>query len=469
MAFRRPRQWLDEAASLGRFTTPETAGEVRRLAAAGRDEEALDALEDGVDGGQDARFWLQLLHVARHLGDAERATSFSVRHLDSSGQRELDDLIEGVIRSGCSLADGMRRVVAHCARTRPHPGWERFNALPVDRDLLRMQRWLEESLALRPPPGHIDGLRFGLVHLERRGALTMDMYLSGTRRDPHDAGWPLGPASWDPGDASAASEVLDLISRRSLGVADAEHVLCLAYGALAVRSLATAIDGRLVRGGRGEWVLAVGYEGDGVVLGTVGRDGFRLAPSRVDSVEVRSINKPVAALVADLIGPDAGRRHKASLALGRTHPSDGDAVPGLVVAVGNADARVRFWAATALLGIGPGAAGAVPALVGLMADPEPGVRQVAAEAVAAIGVPAATEALPALVALLRSDPEPTVRANAALALGDLAEACPEAVEHLTSALGDPDRKVRHQAAVALRGARVARSQRTAEVAARGRY
>ena len=78
---------------------------------------------------------------------------------------------------------------------------------------------------------------------------------------------------------------------------------------------------------------------------------------------------------------------------------------------------VRGFAAMALGGLGPAAQDAVPALVPLLKDPKASVRRAAASALGGLG-PAAQDAVPALVPLL-NDPEADVQWAAAVALDQI--------------------------------------------------
>lgn len=386
------------------------------------------------------------------LGAADEVWLVSEGSWPSSMHGELGALVEDVVRSGCSVPDGMRRIVGYCARSQPDRCWELLAALPFEDDLGRLRCWLEGLLASQPPPDHIDGLRLELSHVVRGGGLSMDVHLCGTRSDPHDVRWPLGPSSWDPDDGShACSEVTDRIHRLSGRLPHAEYLLCLAYVGLAARVLASTVDERLLCRER-EWrALAVGYDdGGGIVVGTLAKAGARSWTPTVELVDRGPTTRPVRPPLADLAHADPAKRLRAALALGQARPTDVDAVPELDVALDDADPKVRFWAAVALQGIGPAAAAAMPSLVKLVRDGELPVRRVAVEAIVAVGPPATGTALTALIDRLRTDPEPAMRADVAVALGELAADHPEALVYLPEALGDAHPKVRRQAASALR-------------------
>jgi HEAT repeat protein len=108
--------------------------------------------------------------------------------------------------------------------------------------------------------------------------------------------------------------------------------------------------------------------------------------------------------------PNPAVRVAALRALSR---DDGD-VDVLIKALQDEDADVRLVAAMRLHGRGRQAGKSAKALIVLLKDKHKGVRREAIEALSAIGAAAA----PALVEAL-ADPDPHVRAGAALALSDV--------------------------------------------------
>jgi HEAT repeat protein len=141
-------------------------------------------------------------------------------------------------------------------------------------------------------------------------------------------------------------------------------------------------------------------------------------------------------LISLLFDPDADVREAASLALGRT----GDASTGLQtlkerLAAQGASIDTKRLAAAALGGM---AAPASTALVApLLQDESPIVRRWAVAALADI---VDGEAAAPLSRLLREDPDPGVRIEAAFRLGKIGDVT--AREALTKALQDPDEHVR---------------------------
>ncbi len=122
--------------------------------------------------------------------------------------------------------------------------------------------------------------------------------------------------------------------------------------------------------------------------------------------------------------PDVAMSAMAALAdMGET------AVPALTDAL--SDKSSRHWAAVVLAEIGPKAAAAAPALAELVKDPEPEVRMQALIALGQIGGTGAKSAVPAIIDALQ-DSEPAVRYGAAFALGKLrAQEAADALDKLT--------------------------------------
>ena len=121
------------------------------------------------------------------------------------------------------------------------------------------------------------------------------------------------------------------------------------------------------------------------------------------------------------------------------------AVPALRAAVADSAAAVRGQAAASLGRLRAGEA--VADLIALFADPDETVRARAAEAVGLAGADD-PRTVPALAGLL-ADPSPAIRAAAAAALGGLRGRAVEAVPGLVGLLHDRDESVRQAAADAV--------------------
>ncbi len=137
-------------------------------------------------------------------------------------------------------------------------------------------------------------------------------------------------------------------------------------------------------------------------------------------------------------------RREAMRALAALGPGAAPALPVLVRGTRDESEDVRFWAVEALGRIGPGARSAAPALVVVMSDDVRRVQEAARRALEQIGPASAPVLLPALHAA-----DPWLRANAAEALGTVAEPKREVVTALTRLLADDSLWVRASAAWAI--------------------
>jgi len=182
----------------------------------------------------------------------------------------------------------------------------------------------------------------------------------------------------------------------------------------------------------------------------------------------------VPALIEELKSPNAKLRIAAAEALGRIGDPTELSVPALTGLLQGADKATEKAALQALAYIGPSAVAACPtvrslaspadidestgldairsvcphdratieALVALAADPNQMPR-----VVSTLGF-FGPDAVPDLVALYRKG-DPKLRQNVVEALGNEPEPLPSIISALTDALADPDRKITHDAAVAL--------------------
>jgi len=147
----------------------------------------------------------------------------------------------------------------------------------------------------------------------------------------------------------------------------------------------------------------------------------------------------VADLSAKLGDPDANVRWDAAEALGRT--GEAAAVDPLIGALADKESAVRNAAAEALGSLG---VVAVQQLSIALSSPNPQQRELAAFALGETKCPAAVTPL---ARALKNDTAPSVRAEAAAALGNMAG--PLAESALSGALVDQDEKVKQAASAAL--------------------
>jgi HEAT repeat protein len=153
----------------------------------------------------------------------------------------------------------------------------------------------------------------------------------------------------------------------------------------------------------------------------------------------------IPALEGALRSEDIYVRAFAAWRLGNFREEAGEAVPALALALEQPKTFVAVSAALAR--IGPAATEAVPALVAELSSEDSGRRWRAARTLGRIG-PGAAAAVPDLVAAL-DDPNEGVRFRAARALGQIGPEARSAAAALQEATGDPDAGVRREAEKAL--------------------
>jgi hypothetical protein len=178
------------------------------------------------------------------------------------------------------IRESMNRIIAQCASQKPHPQWQRLEALPFE-DISALRDWIERPFRLDPPPQPLAGLWFGLFNPVYDDTAVADLYVCGSKHfepDPEDNEW-AASADWWPEHRYAHSSVLadiyEIAYERGGLRNDAEYPLCLAYAALAVRELLKAGALQVVLESAGPVGVAVGFDsGDFVLLGRVAEAGF---------------------------------------------------------------------------------------------------------------------------------------------------------------------------------------------------
>jgi HEAT repeat protein len=114
---------------------------------------------------------------------------------------------------------------------------------------------------------------------------------------------------------------------------------------------------------------------------------------------------------------DSLMRRLAAYALGEIGPAARDVVPALAAALQDEASFVRTWAAAALARVEPTNTTAIAALGAAAADERPFVRSLAVWHLGRLGpdAPGLADLMPSVEKLLE-DPDPSVRAEAGLAL-----------------------------------------------------
>ena len=129
----------------------------------------------------------------------------------------------------------------------------------------------------------------------------------------------------------------------------------------------------------------------------------------------------IASWVAALKSSDALERRLAAHALAEIGRAAREAVPALTEALRDSESFVRVWAAAALARVEPENLNAIPALIAGTRDETYFVRSLSAWHLGRLGPqhPGIQAALPELRELL-NDNDPSARAEAVVALGNLA-------------------------------------------------
>jgi hypothetical protein len=274
-----PYRSLSDAVSEARLADAGVADQVRVHLEEEDFHGAFRVLEAGIDHDQEKDVWLHMSLAAREL-DLPVGASYHERYMQALGTGGFWPELEDVVRSTCTVAKGMRRIIRYCSRADPNPRWKLFDKLEIDEDLLRLKAWFETAFTENPPPDDVPGLWFGLIDVDRDGEPSFDMHLSGGHLDDEQPEDLVIGGSWGPRNEFAHSGVLDQIhkiahAQEGRELEDAEYHLALAYGALAVRWLAMTLNPELLLGGAPQRVLAVGFDdGDSIGVGTLGSDGL---------------------------------------------------------------------------------------------------------------------------------------------------------------------------------------------------
>ncbi len=140
------------------------------------------------------------------------------------------------------------------------------------------------------------------------------------------------------------------------------------------------------------------------------------------SAQTTYLGTSVADWLGALSSRDPLRRRLGAYALGEIGPAAREAVPALAAALEDPVAFVRVWAASSLARVAPSRSESIVLLITELEDDLAFVRSLAAWHLGRLG-PAFPDIVQAITPLrrLESDKDPSVRTEAALALGMLEE------------------------------------------------
>jgi HEAT repeat protein len=157
------------------------------------------------------------------------------------------------------------------------------------------------------------------------------------------------------------------------------------------------------------------------------------ASQRVGGAIQTALAKDAPGALARLRSRDVWERRRAAEALAGLRPPPPEALPGLLKALRDPDEKeggfVAFFAAQAIGAMKGGARSAVPELIALAKDRAARHRRLAVLALQGLG-PAAQEAVPALLELVKEDPTSFLCGEAISALGSIGPGAKEAVPAL---------------------------------------
>ena len=196
----------------------------------------------------------------------------------------LDDLfakIEELVLSERAPGEGMREILAQCARDFPHDDWSRLAQLDYDGDVASLAGWIGGVFDREPAPFPIQGLWFGLFNPAEGEKTWADIYVGGMAEyEPGDKemSWLYQSDRHFPKNAEAHSVGLRQIHEIAYGGGlgnTAEYPLCLAFGAFAVRALLRGQTTKLVGSTAPVIGVVVGFDsGDMVKVGELTPTNF---------------------------------------------------------------------------------------------------------------------------------------------------------------------------------------------------
>ena len=163
------------------------------------------------------------------------------------------EVLERVVATRLSPAEGISRVIAVCRDSFEHPDWGRLEAIDWNQDGLRLAAWIRGVVEASRPPFDVRGVWFGLSNVSEGDAVSLDMYFSGSASFDRDGklAW-ADEADYRPDGAFLGSTALAELygiayeTEDSLGN-DAEWALGLAFGGLLVASSLRDVTPALLR------------------------------------------------------------------------------------------------------------------------------------------------------------------------------------------------------------------------------
>ncbi len=180
----------------------------------------------------------------------------------------LDDLarIRTVVKDYTGIRPGMNILLSYCFKICDSDVWKDIAELNFEKDVEKIQHWLEKTLTGYPPPANIQAFSFGYYNPKSRGRKPdYDLYVLGatvdTMNDNDATGALLKYDSYKPESNEANSVVLPkihalLFKYHLVDVGDL--LLCLGYASLAVKIAFKSGDKAWLKGVDGPRPVMVG-------------------------------------------------------------------------------------------------------------------------------------------------------------------------------------------------------------------
>jgi len=187
---------------------------------------------------------------------------------DQAEVKLIEDLarIRTVVKDCTSIRPGMNNLLSYCFKICDSDVWKEIAKLNFEKDIEKIQRWLNKTLTGYPPPANIEAFSFGYDNPKSRGRKSeYDLYILGatvdTRKVSDATGALLKNDSYTPGDNEANSVVLPrmhalLMKYHLEDVGDL--LLCLGYASLAVKLAFKSGDKAWLVGANGPRPVMVG-------------------------------------------------------------------------------------------------------------------------------------------------------------------------------------------------------------------